>query len=236
MTPRRLARLLAITAALVLTACTEPPPADGPADELAHGPAAVGPFEPITRVYRCAGDAGSILLVTRTRPEGMSIFLPPTLGEQYRLLAEVEAGWHYAAGGTEVFVHERSADLVLPEARYPDCSFDPRASMWEHAKLGGADFRGLGNEPGWALEVRAQSTLWFQYDYGASELSVPIVDTESDPASRSTTYVGRSGSTELTVTLTAENCADTMADETYPTRVEVKLDSRVFRGCGRPLH
>jgi len=233
MTPRRLASLVAITPALFLTACTEPPP---PADETAAGPAAVEPFEPITRVYYCAGDAGPILLVTRTRPEGMSIFLPPSLGEQHRLLAEVEAGRHYAGGGTEVIVHERSADLVLPDARYADCTFDPRASMWEHAKLGGADFRGLGNEPGWALEVRAQSTLWFQYDYGTSELTVPIVDTESDPATRSTTYVGRSGSTELVVTLTAGSCADTMADETYPTRVEVRLDGREFRGCGRPLH
>ncbi|MGE0621380.1 MAG: COG3650 family protein [Pseudomonadales bacterium] len=229
MTPRGLCRLIAIFPTLLLTTCAEPPStaADTESSE---------PFEPVTRVYHCAGEQGSILLVTRTRPEGMSIFLPPSLGEQHRLLREVEAGTRYEADGTEVRIGERTADLVLPDAHYPDCVFDPRASVWEHAKLGGADFRGLGNEPGWALEVRAQSRLWFSYDYGASEVSAAIVETRSDPQTRSTTYVGRAGSAELLVTLTGEPCADTMADDTYPTRVEVTLDGRVFRGCGRPLH
>lgn len=229
MTPRSLTRLLACSPAIFLTACTDPPPATADA-------ASSDAFEAITRVYHCADRSGPVLLVTRTRPEGMSIFLPPSLGEQHRLLAEVEAGRHYAAGGAEVMVSEGGADLILPGRRYAGCQFDPRASVWEHAKLGGADFRGLGNEPGWAVEVREQSRLWFSYDYGAQTATMPILETIQDPASRSTTYVGRSGSMQLTVTLTGEPCADTMADETYPTRVTVTLDGRTFRGCGRPLH
>lgn len=236
MTPRRFTRLLAVVPMFLIPACAEPEPSADDASPPEQQAAADEPFAAVTRVYHCVGATGPFQLVTRTRPEGMSIFLPPTLGEQHRLLEEVEAGTRYAAGGTEVLVHGNTADLVLPEVRYQDCSFDPRASMWEHAKLGGADFRGLGNEPGWALEVRGQSVLWFNYDYGASELAVPIVETHSDPETRSTTFVGRSDSAELVVTLTAETCADTMADETYPTRVSVTLGERTFLGCGRPLH
>ena len=224
MTPSRLA--IAASFALMLTACAD---SARPAD-----PAARESFTATTGVYHCSGPGGTFRMVTRTRPEGLSFFLPPGFGSAHRLLAGTDG--HYAAAGTEVHFRDDTADLVMPDGRYPDCVLDRRASIWEHAKLGGADFRGTGNEPGWVLEVRRQSELWLNYDYGAAELSVPILETRADPASGSTTYVGASEAGELLVTLTGASCVDTMDDETFPTRVEVRLGERTFRGCGRPLH
>lgn len=228
MTARRRPRLIAINLMFLQAACSEPPP---PAAELGSEP-----FQPVTRVFRCGEPAGAVTLVTRTRPGGLSLFVPPALGEPHRLLAEVTPGERYAADGTELIIHDNAADLITPDAQLRACAFDPAASIWEHAKLGGADFRGLGNEPGWVLEVRRQSELWFSYDYGQSEVTVPIVATASDAAAGSTTYTGRSDALALTVTLTGARCADTMADEVYPTRVEVTLDGHTYTGCGRPLH
>ncbi len=104
---------LLLLAALPMTAC-----ASAPAVEI-EPIAKSDDFQPETAVYRCTASDGEVTLVTRTRPDGLHVFLPPSLTEPYL-----------------------------------DCTYDRRASIWEHAKLSGVDFRAVGNEPGWVLEVR----------------------------------------------------------------------------------
>lgn len=171
-----------------------------PADAVMAQPESAG-FEPQTAVYRCRTGQGEIRLVTRTRENGMHVFLPPDLNEVYL-----------------------------------DCQHDRRESIWEHAKLSGVDFRAVGNEPGWVLEIREGNRLELSYDYGQGKLVAGIVDRLTDPDERTTRYVGMEGERKLEVRLTAESCSDTMADEVYPTRVEVLFDDRRLTGCGRPLH
>ena len=179
---------------LWIAACAE----SSPPEPLAAGGAG---FQPDTAVYRCQSSAGEITLVTRTRENGLHVFLPPAV-----------------AGG------------------YLDCEHDRRASIWEHAKLNGVDFRAVGNEPGWVLEIREGVRLDLSYDYGQSSLSVPITESRSDAETRTTTYTGSAGGRTLIVTLSGRGCSDTMSDETFPTRVEVAFDERKLSGCGRPLH
>ena len=179
---------------LWIAACAE----SSPPEPLASGGAG---FQPDTAVYRCQSSAGEITLVTRTRANGLHVFLPPGV-----------------AGG------------------YLDCEHDRRASIWEHAKLNGVDFRAVGNEPGWVLEIREGVRLDLSYDYGQSSLSVPIAESRSDAETRTTTYTGSADGRTLIVTLSGRGCSDTMSDETFPTRVEVAFDERKLSGCGRPLH
>ena len=134
---------------------------------------------------------------------------------------------------------EHGMHVFLPpgvEGGYLDCEHDRRASIWEHAKLNGVNFRAVGNEPGWVLEVRHGDRLDLSYDYGQGQLSVPISETHSDASARTTTYAGASDGRTMSVRLTGEGCSDTMSDETFPTRVEVEFDGRKLAGCGRPLH
>ena len=49
------------------------------------------------------------------------------------------------------------------------CTEDRYESIWEDAKLSGVDFRAVGNEPGWVLEIRDSESIRFEYDYGQSE-------------------------------------------------------------------
>ena len=58
----------------------------------------------------------------------------------------------------------------------------------------------------------------------------------SDPTARETLYRTVSPGHRLEVLLKGETCRDSMADESYETRVRVDLDGRVYEGCGRPLH
>jgi len=175
---------------------------DVPAETSASDSAPVlSSHEAVTAVYRCDTRQGEIRLVTRTRENGIHVFLPPDLDEVYL-----------------------------------DCEHDRRASIWEHAKLSGVDFRATGNEPGWVLEIRDGDRLDLSYDYGQSHLSATISRTEPDPASRSTRFTGTAGERRIQVLLTAGTCRDTMADEIFPTRVEVRFDDRQLKGCGRPLH
>jgi hypothetical protein len=50
------------------------------------------------------------------------------------------------------------------------CQNDRAAAIWEHAKLNGADFRAVGNEPGWNLEILAGSRIVLVSDYGATRI------------------------------------------------------------------
>ena len=174
-------------------------------------------------------------MVTRTQPGGMHLFLPPQQGEPYRVLGEVIPGERYAGEDTVLIVSDRSAELRLGKIR-SHCAYDHQSSIWEHAKLNGVDFRALGNEPGWVLEVRLQERLDLSYDYGAQSLSLPIVLTRSGKDSRQTWLTGRDGEVEMQVSLEGVECHDTMSDEVFPTRVRVEVADRVFSGCGRPLH
>lgn len=119
---------------------------------------------------------------------------------------------------------------------YLDCAYDHGDSIWEHAKLSGVDFRAQGNEPGWVLEIREGERLDLSYDYGQGELSVPVDQKRSDQEGRTTVFSGSSLGETLTVTLIGETCRDTMADNVFPTRVEVEFSGRHLKGCGRPLH
>jgi uncharacterized membrane protein len=193
--------LLPVSAMLWIAACADAPPPEAPSTSAATSADPDPEFQPETAVYRCQAASGEVTLVTRTRQNGMHVFLPPD-----------------------------------PDGGHLDCELDRRASIWEHAKLNGVDFRATGNEPGWVLEVREGERLDLSYDYGQSSLSVPIDETSTDTASRTTTFSGTAAGLKLTVTLSGEGCSDTMSDETFPTRVEVAFAERKLSGCGRPLH
>lgn len=210
---------------LMLAACAPAPLPEAEASEV----------EAVTAVYHCVGSRGEYPLVTRTVPAGLGIFLPPDLtGEAYQVLAPVAVDGGYANEKVQVIPGETEATLRIGGGPSLTCRYDRRASIWEHAKLNGVDFRGVGNEPGWVLEIREQTRLEFNYDYGTSQLDVPILDTAT--SDRQTRFTGRLGEDELVVTLVGEPCSDTMSDEIFPTRVDIGLGDRVFKGCGRPLH
>lgn len=123
---------------------------------------------------------------------------------------------------------------VLSEPGKEDmtCRNDPQRAVWEHAKLGGVDFRGVGNEPPWVLELREQSRIVLITDYGANRAERPLPQSVNDNARKMTRW----DAGDLQIEITADMCRDTMSGEEFSSRVVVTWQGKVLKGCGRPLH
>ena len=68
------------------------------------------------------------------------------------------------------------------------CQNDSQQAVWEHAKLNGADFRAVGNEPPWYLEIMQMSTIVLYYGYGRERSEVPLPVPQVDTRARTTVW------------------------------------------------
>lgn len=112
------------------------------------------------------------------------------------------------------------------------CRNDPRRAVWERAKLDGADFRAVGNEPGWNLEILAGTRMRLIADYGASRVEVPLPEPTMDRELRRIRW----DAGEVVLEVIGCPCRDSMSSELFETEVSVRLQRRTFKGCGRALH
>lgn len=187
-----------------------------------------------TLVFECQSNAGAFSFTIRTGPGEIALWLPQRFERPYLVLGQVRAasGAKYEGDGVMVWSKGTDAMLEVEGETIRGCTENRYASIWEHAKLSGVDFRGVGNEPGWVLEIRDGDSIRFEYDYGQSEVEVSAPDPEVDPANRSARYVTDS----LEVLVEGVTCNDSMADYTYESRVTVNVAGREYHGCGRALH
>ena len=105
---------------------------------------------------------------------------------------------------------------------------------WETARAQGVDFRAVGQEPGWLLDIYTADRMVLVWDYGSNRLETP----RGEPASTqegATRYEGQSGGHTLIVTTRRAPCQDGMSGEPYPATVEVVIDGRTLNGCGRSV-
>ena len=116
---------------------------------------------------------------------------------------------------------------------------DPQASgvhwVWEGAKLRGVDFRAVGNEPGWSLEILSGDRITFVTDYGQTRVSTPLPEPRVEPQAARITYRAQTGAHALTLVIEPGPCHDSMSGEALGSRATVVLDAREHRGCGRAL-
>jgi uncharacterized membrane protein/GNAT superfamily N-acetyltransferase len=111
----------------------------------------------------------------------------------------------------------------------PGAAWDP----WADAQSRGIDFRAVGNEPGWYLEVDHERSMHLLYAYGEQQATVPAVPptVEGDV----TTFESSGSGRTLRAVVMPGPCSDGMSDLTYPLNVTVTIDTLELRGCGRWL-
>ena len=191
----------------------------------------------LTTVYHCGEEGARFEIVTRTGPGEIALWLPPQFGRPYLVLGQTRAtsGARYEGDGVLLWAKDTEAWLEVGGADQGRCRADPRRSTWEHAKLSGVDFRAVGHQPGWTLEIRKGRQLRFSYG-DQSEVTTTCPAPVSDNSLRQTIYEATDGEHLLTVLLEGAPCRDRLSGEQFSTRVEVTLDRRTFQGCGRPLH
>ncbi len=107
--------------------------------------------------------------------------------------------------------------------------------VWEAAKQRGVSFRAVGNEPGWLMEITDGDRIRLLLDYAEREVVLPNPGPSPDQATTSTVYRVVTDTLDVTVTIEARACADTMSDERFETTVTVRVGDRTYSGCGRAL-
>jgi putative lipoprotein len=216
-----------LCAVALLAACTHGSH-QGEGRQLVPAPAQ-GP--PRTFVYEC-NDGYSF--IARLEGEKAWLFLP----EQTSSLPQVPAGSgaKYSDGLLTFWNKGDKALFESGKVTHRDCMNNPSRAIWEDAKLRGADFRAVGNEPGWHLEIKAGEKVVFVGDYGQTRYEFATPEPLNDQTARKTTYQVQNAEHELTIVLEALLCHDSMSGEPFETTVTAILDGRTYRGCGRPLH
>ena len=186
---------------------------------------------PRTFVYQCSD---SYTFVSRIGDDHAWLFLP---GQTVKLPQVPSAsGIKYSDRNISFRSKGERALLETTRTVHRNCVNNRSLAIWEHAKLNGVDFRGVGNEPGWYLEIRNGESILFVTNYGDDHYLFDNPKLRSDPTTRETIYRAVSPRHRLEVLLKGEICQDSMADESYETRVRVDLNGQVYQGCGNPLH
>ena len=169
--------------------------------------------------------------VARTDNKEAWLFLPsgtlqlPYTGAGYYRNDET----HFQINGQEASLEDSGVKHLL-------CKNNRRQAIWEHAKLNGADYRAIGNEPGWTLEIRNQESIILITDYGSTQHEFRLPKPEIDETNRVTRYQSKDSDHELILMISGEACLDSMSGEGFSSKATVTLDGKILRGCGRALH
>ncbi|WP_341503232.1 MliC family protein [Gallaecimonas sp. GXIMD4217] len=224
-------KMLMTLGCLLLAACSEPE-----APESRDGASAV-PAEPVpeprlplpereapfkVRVYDCEGER----VVLELRDGGGWLFAP---GLSLEMQAEPAASGVRMSGEGGVFFWSKGqeARLETPTGRR-HCREQVAEAPWEQSKLSGMDFRAVGNEPGWVLEIQGNRLLLVT-DYGNTRIEDSAEVREFGDQSL---FKGQ----RLDVTLAPGPCVDDMSGQRFETKVTIRLAGQAMKGCGRPLH
>ena len=124
---------------------------------------------------------------------------------------------------------EPTADPPVETSTTAPRSWDP----WEEAKSRGIEFRAVGNEPGWFLEIDQEKWMRLLYAYGERTATTPVPMPTVDAGV--TRFQATGGGHALDVRISDGPCSDGMSDEQYPLSVSVTIDGTALRGCGRWL-
>lgn len=210
---------------VILGGCAAPSPADGPATTGA--PARPG-IE--AAAYRCDGGAAFILHVGA---DAARLVRP---ADSRVLRREVSAsGVKYATEGLLVWTKGEEALIEIDGRRYTGCRARPAEAAWEQARVDGVEFRALGNEPGWILEVDEDAGIAFVTDYGRTRHAFDRPQKIEAAGSGQVDYRAEGSDGSIRVVLAFEICRDDMSGEPFPVRATVTLAGRTYRGCGRSL-
>lgn len=143
------------------------------------------------------------------------------------------SGVRYEGNGISFWSKGSEATIIVGKTVYKGCLSKPKKAPWIDAKNRGVDFRGVGNEPGWHIEIDTKKAMNFVYDYGNRQASTPIPRAES--SGNRTTYHARTEANVLKVMIDSYPCMDSMSGEQFSSKVLIEFNGEKFTGCGKWL-
>jgi len=208
-----------VLVAAVLAGCQR-----GPSAETSPPSAATTVIPPIGTRFDC-----DTLAVTATFREGHLVLELPDRTVTLPQVASA-SGARFSDGVVTFWNQGREATLLV-ERHSQMCR--ERREPWQEASDRGVEFRAVGQEPGWFLEIDRQKRIRVVYDYAEHDIAVssPSVTTLEKIA----TYEGGSGEHHVRVIVDERSCSDSMSGEAFPFAVTLTIDHRTLMGCGRQL-
>lgn len=234
------AGLLGAVVALTVLACSTSrpagksgPPTEGspPPAERPRAGATPAPLHAGTTVYACSDSVRFSI-----RPSGDSVVL--SLPDRTAALPRVEAasGAKYAAGGVVFWVKGAEASLETGGASHTGCRGRAAGDPWEEAALMGVEFRAVGQEPGWALDLAEGRWIRYVGDYGATRAYAASPRQVRGATEGSVVYDAEPEGRALRVEIRQAPCRDAMSGQSFTHVVTVRLDTSTVKGCGRMTH
>lgn len=101
----------------------------------------------------------------------------------------------------------------------------------QDARARGVDFRAVGQEPGWVVELKEGEQITAVLDYGATTLMLPTPSGKS-AADGTLVYDASTDTDHLVLSIKGKTCVDVMSGESHPSTVELVVNDRTYRGCG----
>ncbi len=161
------------------------------------------------------------------------IFLPE--GAKRLVRTETEDGVKYSNGEYSLWGRGNNGMFQVEDKPAEQCRNQPQKAVWVESKLRGADFRAVGNEPGWTLELSLEGNTVFVSDYGKTRALFKTTEPVTDASKRTSTYRLNNGQQQITVQIEGKACNDSISGEPFDTSVTVHYDDQTYKGCGKAL-
>lgn len=181
--------------------------------------------------YNCAD---SLEFTAHVAQDSTWLFLPDTTVKV--LPVEAGSGARYEGGKYIYWSKGDEAILQKPKGSFMTCHHIPQEKSWAAAKLRGIDFRALGQEPGWILELKDKEQARYLGNYGQDTLNFDMPESQRNNNGH-TMYRMQDNNNTLTLTIKDTSCTDVMSGFEYPAAVTVTVnDTTTYTGCGRFLN
>ena len=200
------------------------------ADSRLEGTRAANENAPASLVYRCS----DLRFIARFEDEEALLSLPEGMIRLPRMIAA--SGAKYGNGDITLWSMGDTATLTGKTRPTAHCRQHDVAGAWEDARLRGIDFRAVGQQPDWILEIDRGDSVYLTLDGLSAPIILPAPLATYDPESEQTLYRVRRKAQNLTVIVYGDSCGRVVDGERFLNLVTIRLDGRELQGCGRAIY
>ena len=144
------------------------------------------------------------------------------------------SGAKYDDGSVSFWTKGDNAMFERKGSAIVNCRENRARSLVADARARGVAYRGLGNEPGWVIEISPPDTIVLNTSYGQERHAFDGATVTGDMASGAE-YRAADGDVQIAVTVTREPCQDDMAGTAFDHSFVVLFGGRTYRGCGSDM-
>lgn len=181
----------------------------------------------VTSVYTCPGD---YRFSVRVLGDVATVRLPMQTIALPRVRSA--SGSRYAANRMEFWNRGQMATLTAGGESHTGCAGQLAPTPWDEARLIGVDYRAVGREPTWSLEIDDGKYMRFIIE-GSGALYTPVPDPTGDGKRR--VYRALTESVDLEAIVEEKPCLDPSTPDPFPHTVTVTFNGIPYVGCGRPV-